>query len=170
MARKTPGTISDADQLFALEYLSNGLNATAAYRSTHPRAKQRTAEVEGSKLLRKPEVDAFIAKETKERKARLQMDGDESLESITRIARGDIRRLFKDNKLLPLADWPDDAADCVKSIKPTPFGTAIVLHDKLKARELMAVATGKLRTKVDAKVQFDPAEYLGSEPPAGDDE
>lgn len=170
MGRKTSGTISDSDQLFALEYLKNGHNATAAYKTAHPRAKQRTAEVEGSKLLRKPEVIDFVEAELKERKRRLQMDGDESLESITRIARGDIRRLFKNNRLLPLDEWPDDAADCVKAIKPTPFGTSIVFHDKLKARELMAVATGKLRTKVDATHRFDPAEYLGAEPPAGDDD
>lgn len=67
------------------------------------------------------------------------MDGDEALEGITRHARADIGRLFKDGKLLPIDQWPADVRDSVKSIKPTPFGVAIVMYDKLKARELMAL-------------------------------
>ena len=91
------------------------------------------------------------------------MDGDEALERITRIARGDLRKLFKAGQLLPIAD-------CVKALKPTPFGTSIVLYDKLKACELMGIAGGKLRTNVDHKHAFRHEEYLGAEPPAGDDE
>lgn len=161
--------LSDKDQLFALEYLNNGMNAKRAYLTLHPKANERTAEVEGSKRMRKPELKAFIAAELEARKKRLRMDGDEALEAITRIARGNPRALFKDNRLLPIDQWPDDALDCVKAIKPTPFGTAIVFYDKLRARELMAVADGKLRQGVDHKHTFDHAAYLGSEPPKGDD-
>jgi len=77
------------------------------------------------------------------------MNADEALETITRHARGDIRKLFKNNRLLPISEWPEDVADCVKAIKPTRFGTAIVFYDKPKACELMAIAVGKLQQKFD---------------------
>lgn len=170
MARHREKGLNEPDYLFALEYLANGQNAKRAYLKAHPKAKDRTAEVEGSKLLRKPELKAFIDQEMKARRQRLRMDGDEALEAITRIARVDPRRIFKDNRLLRPEDWPDDVADAVKAIKPTPFGTAIVFYDKLKARELMAVAGGKLRQQVDHKHTFDHAAYLGAEPPQGDDD
>lgn len=166
MGKRAP---SPTDELFCLEFLKNGENAKRAYMAVHPKAKERTAEVEGSKLLRKPEIAAFIEKERDERKKRLRMYGDEALEAITRIARGDPRQLFRNNRLLPIDEWPADALDCVKAIKPTPFGTAIIFYDKLRARELMAVADGKLRTKVDHLHAFDHAAYLGAEPPEGDD-
>jgi phage terminase small subunit len=157
------------NELIALEYLANGYNATAAYRSVHPRCSQRTAEVNGSRLLRKAEVRAFIELEQKERKKRLRMDGDEALEGITRHARADIRRLFKDGKLLPVDQWPEEIADAVKAIKHTPSGPTIVMYDKLKARELMAIASGALKASPRHKDAFDPLAYLGSEPPPGDE-
>jgi phage terminase small subunit len=135
------------DELIALEYLANGYNATAAYRSVHPKCSQRTAEVNGSRLLRKAEVRAFIVHEQKERKKRLRVDADEALEGITRHARADIRQLFKDGKLIPIDQWPEEIADSVKAIKHTPFGPTIVMYDKLRARELMAMADGVLRQK-----------------------
>ena len=98
------------------------------------------------------------------------MDADEALEAITRHARGDIRKLFKNNRLLPISEWPEDVADCVKAIKPTPFGTAIVFYDKLKACELMAIAGGKLRQKFDHAHKFDHLLCLGADPPVSDDE
>jgi phage terminase small subunit len=159
------------DQLFALGYLANGYNATAAYKATHPRCAQRTAEVNGSRLLRKAEVAAFIAREKSDRKERLRMEADEALEGITRIGRGDIRQLFDDQgNVLPVRLWPEDIADCVKAVKPTPHGTAVVLHDKLRARELMAIAGGALTQRHERKLSFDHAALLRAEPPPGDDE
>jgi len=72
------------------------------------------AAVQGHRLLRKPKVAAFIQREQKTRSERLRMDADEALETITRHARGDIRKLFKNNRLLPISDWPEDVAHCVR--------------------------------------------------------
>jgi phage terminase small subunit len=65
------------------------------------RCAQRTAEVNGSRLLRKAEISAFIESEKRARRQRLRMDADEALEGITRHARADIRKLFKNGRLLP---------------------------------------------------------------------
>jgi hypothetical protein len=154
---------------FALEYLANGYNATAAYRSVHPKCSQRTAEVNGCRLLRKAEVQTFIEREQDERGKRLRMDGDEALIAISRMARSDLRKLFRNNRLLPVSEWPEDIADCVKALKPTPFGTSIVLHDKLKALELLAIASGALKPHHQHKHSFDVAAYLAAEPPAEDE-
>jgi phage terminase small subunit len=163
--------LTQREQLFALEYLANGHNATAAYRAVHPKChSNNAAAVQGHRLLRKPKVAAFIQREQNARSARLRMDADEALEAITRHARGDIRKLFKNNRLLPISEWPEDVADCVKAIKPTRFGTAIVFYDKLKACELMAIAGGKLQQKFDRAHKFDHLLCLGAEPPVGDDE
>jgi terminase small subunit-like protein len=98
------------------------------------------------------------------------INNHEALETITRHARGDIRKLFKNNRLLPISEWPEDVADCVKAIRPTRFGTAIVFYDKLKACELMAIAGGKVQHKFDRAHKFDHLLCLGAEPPVGDDE
>ena len=73
------------------------------------------------------------------------MDADEALEGITRHARADIRKVFRDGKLIPVDQWPGEIADAVKAIKHTPFGPTIVMYDKLNACELMAIAAGKLQ-------------------------
>lgn len=171
MARRLKtATLSESMETFALTYLNNGMNATAAYKLIHPNTNQRTAEVQASRLLRKPEVEALLDRERKARRKRLQMDGDEALEGITRMARGRPQSLFKDGRLLPIADWPEDGADCVKSIKRGPHGFELTFYDKLKARELMAINAGKIKQRIDARMTFDHAAYLGAEPPPGDEE
>ena len=106
------------EELFALEYLRNGHNATAAYKLVYSRCKNsNTAAVQAHRLLRKPKIAVFIQQEHDARTKRLRMDADEALEGITRHARGDIRKLFKNNRLLPISEWPEDVADCVKAIE-----------------------------------------------------
>lgn len=47
---------------FAAEYCTNGFNATAAYKKVISKdARQRTAEVQASRLLRHPDVAQYIA-------------------------------------------------------------------------------------------------------------
>lgn len=157
-------------ELFALRYLANGRNATLAYQDTHPKVTKRSAGVCGSQWLKDARVQAIIHKEIEAQKLRLRMDADEALIGISNMGRGDIRRLYDgEGNLLPIKLWPEDVADCVKGLKPTAFGWQLVLYDKLKARELMAIAGGKLRQGVDHKHVFDHASYLGAEPPPGDE-
>lgn len=173
MSRRVKTGELEAHERFAQEYLANGFNATAAYRTAYPGVTARTAEVNGSRLLRNAEVEKILERERKARNKRLQMDGDEAIEGLTRHARrdsNDLRRLFKDGKLLPIEQWPDDVADCVKAVKPTPFGIALVMYDKQRARQLLALNGGKIRPKRAGEVNFDHAAYLGAEPPPGDDE
>ena len=86
------------------------------------------------------------------------MEADEALEGITRHARADIGDAFgKDGKLMTIKDMPADVRDAIKSIKQTPSGSVIVMYDKLKALELMAIAGGELKQKHQHKHAFDHA-------------
>lgn len=60
-------------------YMANGRNATQAYKIVYPSAAQRTAEVQGSDLLRKPEVKAELEK----REAELREKNKVTLEFLT---------------------------------------------------------------------------------------
>lgn len=165
-----PDTLSPTDERVLLEYLANGENALAAWQTVHPRASTGAAGVSGCRLLKKANAQTFLAAERAARAKRLQMDGDEALVGITRHGRGDLRKLFKDGKLLPIDQWPDDIADCIKTLKRAPDGSFVLqLYDKLKARELMAIAGGKLKNQHEHKHTFDHAAYLGAEPPDGDE-
>lgn len=156
----------DADhQHFILEYLSNGENATAAYLVVKPHVTRKTAAVEGWKLLRKPAIAAALERELRARWKRIKMDGDEALALISRDARADIAEAYDAaGNLLPVRMWPKRLRLSVRSIRPGKDGDQVTLNDSLKARELMAIAAGKLRTNVNVNV-FDLAKYLGDEPP-----
>ena len=159
-------TLKITEELFALDYLGNGHNATAAYKAAHPKASQRTAEVEGSKTLRKPEVSRFIDAERAARKKRLRMDGDEALEAITVYARADIGELFNQNgELLPIHQIPLRVRRAIKSIKHTPSGPVVSMYDALEASRLMAIAGGELKQKHQHELAFDHAKYLADKPP-----
>jgi hypothetical protein len=80
-------TLTSCEELFALEYLANGYNATAAYKVTHPRCRSaNAAAVEAHRLLRKPKIATFIQHEQQARNRRLRMDADEATRR-----RGDLR-------------------------------------------------------------------------------
>ena len=153
-----------AQQAFALEWLSNGRNATRAYLATHPAAKLETAKVEGHRTLTNPNVQQFIAQEQAGRFKRLQMDGDEAMALIAMAARADLVEAFEypedpeaEPRLKPFPEWPEHLRLAVKGIKANGD---IVLVDPLKARELVAQAEGRIKTQVDLHHKFDHASYL----------
>ncbi len=45
------------------------------------------------------------------------IDPDRVLRESARLAYSDIRQLFKDNRLLPMDEWPDDVARAVSSVE-----------------------------------------------------
>lgn len=71
--------LSNRHMAFIDEYMINGRNATAAYASVYPKAIRRTCEVQGSDLLRKPEVVAEISK----RESELREKNKITLEDLT---------------------------------------------------------------------------------------
>lgn len=177
-ARKPPGrpprdpeALTAPELLFCLEYLIDA-NGTRAYGVAYPKCKSQDARgANAARLLRRDRIRAYLTRATDERVRRLTMDGDEALAGITRHARGDIRRLFDtEGHLLPVHAWPDDIADCVRAVRPTRDGTAIMLYDKLRARELMAKVAGKLVEHHELAVKVTHADLLGNQPLPEDDD
>jgi phage terminase small subunit len=152
--RQTRPTLSANDQAFALAYLSNGENGTAAYLAVHPKAKETTARTEGSRTLAKPNVQAFIDQERTARWKRLQMDGDEVLARVALDARADITDCFNDDwQVLPRAQWPLSMRNSVESIERKADGSVRVkLTSKGAARRTLLEQTGKLKSPLEGGI------------------
>jgi Terminase small subunit len=84
-----PHGLTPLHHTFALTYLENGFNATAAYRATYPKAKQRTCEVNGHGLLRLAKVRAFLKERLEDAWRPLHMGADEALGRIALLASDD---------------------------------------------------------------------------------
>ena len=164
MARRTPkDEVSDTERAFVLEYLSNGRNGTRAYLATHPNCTSyKAAGVEAFKTLAKPKIVSFLQQEQQARWLRLRIDGDTALALIAGAATADLVDAYEvaedgTERLKPFTQWPERLRLCVKKIKANGD---IELLDPLRARELVATADGKLRTRLDVAHTFDHAGFL----------
>jgi hypothetical protein len=150
------------DLLFIEAYVNNGGNATAAYRACiAPKVTtDNTAAVEGWKLLRTPKIAAVLEKRRQERFKKLQMEGDEALALIALRARADLADAYDSKgKLLPFHQWPEALRLACRTRCDKDGNVEVQFPDGLKAAELMAIATGKLKTSQNVIV-FNHAEYL----------
>jgi phage terminase small subunit len=160
------------EAFFVEAYILNGGNATRAYRTAHgggpSSVKDSTCAVEGCKLLRLPKIRAALGSRQQERFKALQMEGDEALALIALRARANLADAYDERgQLLPFHLWPESLQLAVRW-RINENGHLEVQHaDGLKAAELMAIASGKLKTNV-LQVQFDHASYLAGldTPPA----
>ena len=103
--------LSDKQRQFVDEYLID-LNATqAAIRAGY---SEKTAYSQGQRLLKNVEVQQAIQNVMTERAKRTEITADRVLEQYARMAFFDLRTLYKaDGSLLPVKDWPDEAAAAV---------------------------------------------------------
>jgi phage terminase small subunit len=139
-----PSNLTPAQYQFALEYLSNGFNATAAYKAAHPNVTYATARMEGSRTLAKPCIRAVIEDRLRNRWERLHMSGDEALARVALDARADIRTLFDgDGKLLKPHEWPDEIANSVEAVDLERGKVKLV--SKVTARRTILEVTGKVK-------------------------
>jgi hypothetical protein len=84
-----------SEELFVQAYLANGLNATRAYRSVHPRAKASTADVESRRTLGKPRIAARIAHLANAQATKFEIKGEELLRHAKAVALADARELVQ---------------------------------------------------------------------------
>lgn len=164
MARKKPAkrrpAMSPKHKIFALIYLANGGNATAAYNEAFgPGTRQpQTTHVNASKLLSSAKVQTFIATQTAKTLQAIEATAEEAMAAITRTLRLDPRLLLAPNgKPLDMKDWPDDVALVVKGVKANGD---VIFYDKMKAAELIAEAHGRIKKKLDVSLTFDHVKYL----------
>jgi len=162
--QQDPDALTPAQELFVAAYLNNGANGTRAYMESHPRASVLTAGVEACKLLREPKIAARLAGGRAEQFKRWAMQGDEAIGLLAIRARANLAHIPRDAKgvMLPIELWPEDLQLAVREVKDGE----VKLYDGLKAAELMAVATGRLRSKLDVDHTFNHLDLLaGSDKP-----
>lgn len=151
-------------KLFVAEYLKDK-NGKRAYLRAGFKVKERTAEVESSKLLRKPEIKAAVDHGLAKQLDRVELDGDMILRELKRVAFLDVTQAYtKEGGLKQLQEMPEDVR---KSIIGFDTGEAWVgdekdgyasmgsvkkirFADKLRALELL----GKNQRLFDQKIEI----------------
>lgn len=82
--------MTERQKIFADHYIIS-LNATESYKKAYPKIKNiKTAEVNGSKLLRNTKVKAYIDEQLEKLKSERVADQQEVLEFLTAVMRGEI--------------------------------------------------------------------------------
>lgn len=142
--------LSDQHKRFALEYLID-FNATAAYLRAGYRCTRRAAETSAHKLLRNPEIQAYLANIRQEISDRTQVSLERTMQEIARVAYCDITNIlefdqdgvrFKRSKDLP-SDVTAAIAQISSQESTTDDGTPklnfkIKMHNKISALSLLA--------------------------------
>jgi phage terminase small subunit len=107
------------DAAFVELYLAtHPRNGKRAYMALHPDAKETSAEVLASRLLRKVKVSALIEARTKELQQKLEVNTENVLRELGRLAFFDIRKLYDENgQLKAPQDLDDDTAAALASIE-----------------------------------------------------
>lgn len=82
--------MTERQKIFADNYIIS-LNATESYKKAYPKIKNiKTAEVNGSKLLRNTKVKAYIDEQLEKLKSERVADQQEVLEFLTSVMRGEV--------------------------------------------------------------------------------
>ena len=82
--------MTERQKIFADHYIIS-LNATESYKEAYPKIKSiKTAEVNGSKLLRNTKVKAYIDEQLEKLKSERVADQQEVLEFLTAVMRGEV--------------------------------------------------------------------------------
>ncbi len=149
--------LTPKQERFVAEYLVD-LNAAGAYRRAGYKVRNdNVAAVEGHRLLRNPNVVAVIAAGQAQRAARVQVEADEVLRGLLRIARADMRKyaswgpegvILKESSTLS----DDDAAavaELSQTISESGGSIRFKLHDKLSAWEKLGKHLGLFKEVVE---------------------
>lgn len=103
--------LTPKQKLFALEYLVDHNAKQAAIRAGY---SKKTAEGQGSRLLRNAQVKKFLATKEEKIEKKLEISAERTKLEIARIAYQDVRQFYdKDGKLIPIHLLTDDAAACL---------------------------------------------------------
>ena len=103
--------MTERQKIFADHYIIS-LNATESYKKAYPKIKNiKTAEVNGSKLLRNTKVKAYIDERLEKLKSERVADQQEVLEFLTSVMRGEVTE--------PLLVLDGEGAQKVVQAKPS---------------------------------------------------
>lgn len=113
-----PRELTAKQEAFVREYLSNGRNATAAYKAAYHTTSDNVAAASGAKLLRNAKVAARVAAVVQVAAEETQVDVSKVIRELWRIGSADPRRLFRpDGTLKPPQEWDERTAAVVASVE-----------------------------------------------------
>jgi len=134
--------------IFCKEYLID-YNATRS--AIQAGYSEKTADSQGSRMLKNVKVKAYLDEMTAERADRLEITADRILEEIKHIAFFDIRNIFDGNSLKQVSDLDDKTARALNSVKSRiekmdgeNFAEVVEVksNDKLKALDMLSKHIG----------------------------
>ncbi len=144
--------MTEAQKVFCDEYLVD-LNATKAYKVAYPRVKQRTAEVNGNKLLSNTEVKEYIEKAIEERKKRTEVTQDMVIDELKAIAFSNATSFVNIKNGVVLIDDTNGLDKNIKKtivgIKEGRNGIEVKMADKMQALEMLGRHLGMFKEKIE---------------------
>lgn len=149
--------LTEKKRIFCDEYLID-LNGTRAYKIAYPNIKNdNTAAAAASRLIKEPEVAAYIEKRMQDRQKRTEITQDWVLQELRKIASvngTDFARIVLKGgcpyvELVPTEELSEDKRAAIASIKQGKYGINIESYDKVKALELLGRHLGMFKDKVE---------------------
>lgn len=115
----TSASAADARKIaFAEAYIANGRNGTKA--AITAGLSPKTAEAQGSRLLKDVRVQALIAERSQKLAIKHELTTDSVIAELSKIVHADPRKLFAaDGRMLHPTEWPDEIAGAVASVEVT---------------------------------------------------
>lgn len=111
----TNDALTDQQKRFCLEFIKDLDGNAAAIRAGY---SETSARFQASRLLAQPRVSQACQRLMDERAKRAKIDADQVLVELIKLAKADIRRVFKDDgDLKAVKDFPDDIAAAVSSVE-----------------------------------------------------
>jgi phage terminase small subunit len=117
MTEKSTPLRNARHEQFCHEYLKD-FNATAAYQRVYPRSGEAAARRSASELLTNPDVARRLEVLRAALADQTGVETERIIGELKTLGFSDIRRLVDaQGRLLPVQQWPDEAAACVASIE-----------------------------------------------------
>ncbi len=155
--------LTPKQKIFADEYLID-LNATRAYKVAYSKVrKDKTAAVNGSRMLRNAKVAEYIERRMKDREKRTEITQDWVLEELRKIASVNgsdfakvvVKEGYPVVELMATDDLPEDKRSAISAIKETKFGISVESYDRVKALELIGRHLGMFKDKMEVSGHID---------------
>lgn len=160
---KKKDKITESMKNFCMFYVSGktAQNLTKSYQRAYPEAKQKTAQTESHRLLKKPEIKEEIQRIQREihsmEKRKHVLTQENVIENLSDIATADITEIisFQRDKVV-LKDSQSiqklGLGKIIQSVKQTRDGVQVTLPNRVKTYELIAKCYGMLTE--NRRIQF----------------
>jgi phage terminase small subunit len=150
-SRKGAAGLTPQQRLFAHLLAKPGVSQAAAYLEAYPGVTQRTAEVEGSKLLKKPEVSAYVEKLREKALAKVESKAEEVLAELHHLGLARLSRVTNDDgSMKPLSEWPEREKAALSKLEVKEyFGKPVTTDDGAVMTPLLGRS---VKARMDAKL------------------